>query len=391
MEFWFSSLKVITIVAVIILGLVLDLGAVTGDRIGFRYWKEPGIDELFIYICYSDYLNLPSDHPLPSHTSGPFVQYDGVPGASGRFLGFLSVLVSASFSYIGVEMPAIAAAEAKNPRRNLPRAIKRVAGRVLGFYVLGTMVVSMLVPSNEPRLRLNSATGAKSPFVIAINNAGIKGFSSLINASLLSFTLSAASSDLYISSRSLYGLSITGNAPRFLSRTTRNGLPIYCYLIGIMMGTLAYMASSTGQAGKVFGYLSNMTSVTGLISWAGIFITYIRFRGGMKAQNFDRGQLPYRSPVGVIGAWCGFFSCLIIILMNGFKVFLKDKWDIATFITCYLPVAAFVLMFCVHKWWTKAGMVELRYMDFLTGSDTAAEEEEVPPKNWVEKVCRVLM
>ncbi|KAH9467036.1 hypothetical protein Pst134EB_002066 [Puccinia striiformis f. sp. tritici] len=114
-------------------------------------------------------------------------------------------------------------------------------------------------------------------------------------------------------------------------------------------------------------------------------------QGGMKAQNFDRGQLPYRSPVGVIGAWCGFFSCLIIILMNGFKVFLKDKWDIATFITCYLPVAAFVLMFCVHKWWTKAGMVELRYMDFLTGSDTAAEEEEVPPKNWVEKVCRVLM
>ncbi|KAH9473790.1 hypothetical protein Pst134EA_000855, partial [Puccinia striiformis f. sp. tritici] len=278
MEFWFSSLKVITIVAVIILGLVLDLGAVTGDRIGFRYWKEPGIDELFIYICYSDYLNLPSDHPLPSHTSGPFVQYDGVPGASGRFLGFLSVLVSASFSYIGVEMPAIAAAEAKNPRRNLPRAIKRVAGRVLGFYVLGTMVVSMLVPSNEPRLRLNSATGAKSPFVIAINNAGIKGFSSLINASLLSFTLSAASSDLYISSRSLYGLSITGNAPRFLSRTTRNGLPIYCYLIGIMMGTLAYMASSTGQAGKVFGYLSNMTSVTGLISWAGIFITYVTRR-----------------------------------------------------------------------------------------------------------------
>ncbi|PLW19055.1 hypothetical protein PCANC_07748 [Puccinia coronata f. sp. avenae] len=363
MEFWFSSVKVITIVAVIILGIILDLGAVTGDRIGFRYWKDPGL----------------------------FVQYEGIPGGWGRVLGFLSVLVSAAFSYIGVEMPAIAAAEAKNPRRNLPRAIKRVAGRVLGFYILSTIIVSMLVPSNEPRLRLNSATGAKSPFVIAIHNAGIKGLSSVINGSLLSFTLSAASSDLYISSRSLYGLSITGNAPRFLAKTTGNGLPVYCYLIGIMMGALAFMAASHGQAGKIFGYLSNMTSVTGLMSWAGIFITYIRFRAGMKVQHFDRSQLPYRSPVGVIGAWCGFVSCVIITLLNGFKVFLKDKWDVSTFITCYFPVLAFVLMFCIHKWWTKTGMVEQRHMDFVTGSDTAAEEEEVPPKNWVEKVWRAIM
>ncbi|OAV89580.1 hypothetical protein PTTG_08449 [Puccinia triticina 1-1 BBBD Race 1] len=363
MEFWFSSVKVITIVAVIILGLVLDLGAVTGDRIGFRYWRDPGL----------------------------FAQYAGVPGASGRFLGFLSVLVSAAFSYIGVEMPAIAAAEAKNPRRNLPRAIKRVAGRVLGFYVLSTIVVSMLVPSNEPRLRLNSSTGATSPFVIAIHNAGIKGLSSVINGSLLSFTLSAASSDLYISSRTLYGLSITGNAPRFLAKTTRNGLPIYCYFIGIIMGALAFMAASHGQAGVVFGYLSNMTSVTGLMSWAGIFITYIRFRAGIKVQGFDRSQLPYQSPVGVTGAWCGFISCVIITVLNGFRVFLKDKWDVATFITCYFPVAAFVLLFGVHRWWTKAGMVEKQHMDFVTGSDTAAEEEEIPPKNWVEKVWRALM
>lgn len=363
MEFWFSSVKVITIVAVIILGLILDLGAVTGDMIGFRYWKNPGL----------------------------FVQYEDVPGGFGRVLGFLSVLILAAFSYVGVEMPAIAAAEAKNPRRNLPRAIKRVAGRVLGFYIMSTIVVSMLVPSNEPRLRLNSATGAKSPFVIAINNAGIKGLSSVINGCLLSFTLSAASSDLYISSRSLYGLSITGNAPRFLAKTTRNGLPIYCYMIGIMMGMLAFMAASQGQAGKIFGYLSNMTSVTGLMSWAGIFITYIRFRAGMKVQNFDRSQLPYRSPVGVIGAWCGLISCVIITLLNGFKVFLKGKWDVPTFITCYFPVAAFVLMFCVHSWWKKAGMVEERHMDFFTGSDTAVEEEEIPPKNWVEKVWRILM
>nr|CAF32328.1 amino acid transporter [Uromyces viciae-fabae] len=363
MEFWFSSLKIITIVGVLILGFVLDLGAVTGDTIGFRYWKNPGL----------------------------FVQYEGVPGAAGRFLGFFSVLVTAAFSFIGVEMPAIAAAEAKNPRRNLPRAIKRVAARVVGFYILSTIVVSMLVPSNEPRLRLSSSTGAKSPFVIAIHNAGIKGMSSVINGCLLSFTLSAASSDLYISSRSLYGLSITGNAPRFLSKTTSNGLPIYCYLIGVMMGTLAFMATGDGQAGKLFGYLANLTSVTGLLSWSGIFITYIRFRGGMKLQNFDRQQLPYRSPVGVTGAWFGLVSCNIIIIFNGFSVFLKGKWNSATFFTCYFPVAAFVFLFCAHAWWTKAGLVQKKHMDFATGSDCPDEDEESPPKSWVQKVWRAIM
>lgn len=353
MEFWFSTLKIITIVAVIILGLIIDLGGVTGDRVGFRYWKNPGL----------------------------FVQYKDTPGIAGRFLGFFSVLITAAFSYIGVEMPAIAAAEAKDPRKNLPRTVKQVAGRILGFYVLGTLIISILVPSNEPKLLLDSSTGAKSPFVIAATNAGIKGIPSVLNGCLLSFTISAASSDLYISSRTLYGLSITGNAPRILARTTSNGLPVYCYLIGLMMGTLAFMAAGDGQAGKVFGYFSNLTSVTGLLSWAGIFITYIRFRSGMKAQGFDRSQLPYCSPAGVPGAWFGFIFCTIIILFNGFQVFLKDKWEFATFFTCYFPLIAFIFLFCAHKWWTKSGMVPHKHMDFVTGSEDCREEENKEEEN----------
>ena len=91
-----SSIKVIAITGLIILGIVLDLGGGPNhDRIGFRYWKNPG----------------------------PFVQYKEIAGTTGRFLGWWAVMTQAAFSYIGTEIVAIAAGEAKNPRRNIPRAI----------------------------------------------------------------------------------------------------------------------------------------------------------------------------------------------------------------------------------------------------------------------------
>ncbi len=91
-EFWFASIKIITIVGLIILSICIDLGVGKQGRLGFRYWKNPG----------------------------PFVQYNKIEGSLGRFLGFFSVLVNAAFSFIGTEIVAIASAEAKNPRKSVP-------------------------------------------------------------------------------------------------------------------------------------------------------------------------------------------------------------------------------------------------------------------------------
>ena len=178
-----STFKVLTIVGLIILCIVIDLGGAPGhDRLGFRYWKNPG----------------------------PFVQYKEIAGTTGRFLGWWAVMTQAAFSYIGTEIVAIAAGEAKNPRRNLPKAIKRVYIRILLFYIGGTFIIGLLVPSNDPGLNLNSGDAASSPFVIAIETAGIKGLPSVINACLLTSAWSAGNSDLYCSSRALceYALSL---------------------------------------------------------------------------------------------------------------------------------------------------------------------------------------
>lgn len=84
-------------------------------------------------------------------------------------------------------------------RTALPRAIKNVYIRILLFYILGVFITGLLVPSNDPRLNLGSGTAASAPFVIAIQDAGIKVLPSIINAALLTSAWSAASSDLYTS------------------------------------------------------------------------------------------------------------------------------------------------------------------------------------------------
>jgi amino acid transporter len=282
-EFWFATIKVLTIVGLIITGIALNVGAGptnTGYK-GFTYWKNPG----------------------------PLTQYKDIPGTLGQFraslspflhpsqleaylcfssliaVGFFSVLIQAGFSFIGTEIvaitfvslcslfpparfdpeltsipsPFLSAGEAQNPRRNLPRAIRRVYIRILFFYVLGTFMIGIIVPSNNKRLG-TSSDAAASPFVIAISEAGIKVLPSIINACLITSAWSAASSDLYTSSRALYGIALEGNLPKIFTRTTKNGLPWFALIVASSFCSLAYMALSVG-AGKVFNYLANMTAM----------------------------------------------------------------------------------------------------------------------------------
>lgn len=209
----------------------------------------------------------------------------------------------------------IAAGEAKNPRRNLPRAIKRVYIRILLFYILGTFIIGLLVPSNATDLNLATSTAAKSPFVIAIKTAGIKGLPSVINAALLTSAWSAASSDLYTSSRAIYGLSLAGNAPKFFSYTTKRGLPIVAVAFCSVFGVLAFMGVKSGS-NKVFGWFQNMTSVAGLMTWFGISLTYLRFYAGLKAQGYDRSKLPYVSRLNPYAAWYAVIACPVICFVS---------------------------------------------------------------------------
>ncbi|KZP23307.1 amino acid permease [Athelia psychrophila] len=364
-EFIFASIKVVTIVGLIILGVVLDLGGGPNhDRLGFRYWKTPG----------------------------PFVQYKDISGAEGQFLGWWAVMTQAAFSFIGTEITAIAAGEAKNPRKNLPKAIKRVYIRILSFYIGGVTVIGLLVPSSNPDLKLTSGNAAASPFVIAIKNAGIKGLPSVINAALLTSAWSNASSDLYASSRALYGLAVSGNAPKIFKKTNRNGLPYPAILFCAMFALLAYMGINTGS-GKVFGWFSTMTAIAGLMTWFGISITYIRFYHGFKLQGLDRSKLPYASPLQPYAAYYAATASWLVCLFSGWQVFLKGRWDTATFVTNYMAFALFPVLYIVWKIKTRAPIVHTADMDFVSGLDAIEAEtyDEPPPKNKWEAIWALLV
>ncbi|KAH7920395.1 hypothetical protein BV22DRAFT_1050370 [Leucogyrophana mollusca] len=357
-EFIFASIKVITITGLIVLGIVLDLGGgPTHDRIGFRYWRNPG----------------------------PFAQYDGISGAKGQFIGWSRVVTQAAFSYTGTEVVAIAAAEAKNPRRNLPKAIRRVYIRICLFYIGGVFVIGLLVPSNQPLLNLSAANASASPYVIAINQAGIKGLPSVINAALLTSAWSASSGDVYISSRGLYGLAVSGNAPKIFMRTSRSGLPYVSVFFCSAFSLLAYMVINT-SSGEVFTWFSSMTATCGLVTWSGIGIIYLRFRKGFLLQGYDRSTLPYASRFQPFGAWWAVIASAVTLLFSGWEVFLKGNWSIATFLTNYLPAFLFPILYLGAKYFRNAPLVKPSEMDFKSGiaEIEAITHDDPPPKNWLE-------
>lgn len=335
-------------------------------------------------------------------------EYAGIPGSLGRFLGFWAVLTQAAFSYIGTEIVAIAAGEAKNPRKSLSSAIKKVYIRILVFYLGGTFIIvrltsvtfttlqstrlivqGLLVPSNSDGLKLNSGNALASPFVIAIRKAGIPALPSIINACLLTSAWSAASSDLFTSSRALYGLALTHQAPKIFARTTKNGLPWVALIVCAAFGSLAYMSLST-SAGKAFGYLANLTAACGLLTWWGISFTYIRFNKGLKAQNIDRKSLPYSSRFnnGAAAAWYALVLITIILFFSSYSVFLRDRWDAPTFITNYLPVFMFPILWIGYKIFKRTKFHRAAEMDFVSGLDVIEADcyDEPPPRNLWEKI-----
>ncbi|KAL5605945.1 hypothetical protein FOVSG1_006092 [Fusarium oxysporum f. sp. vasinfectum] len=128
----------------------------------------------------------------------------------------------------------MAFSETPNPRKNVPRAVKQTFWRIACFYILGVLVLGMAVPYDNEQLigaTKQATSRAASPFVIAVTLGGIPVFADVINGCLLVFTLSAASSDIYYASRSLYGLARDGQAPRLFAKARKNAdLPYVGFL-----------------------------------------------------------------------------------------------------------------------------------------------------------------
>ncbi|KAF2226111.1 AAT family amino acid transporter [Elsinoe ampelina] len=317
-EFWFAGVKVAMIIGLLLLSLILMLGGgPTGDRLGFRYWNNPGAVKAYL-----------------------------VPGDGGRFTAFLYVWIFSGFSfYFGPELIIYTAGEMRNPRKNLPTAARRFFYRLIVFYVLGALAIGVICNSDAEGLTTGAGNANASPWVIAIKNASIPVLPSIINAGILVSAWSAGNAFLYMSSRSLYSLAISGHAPRIFTRCTRYGLPIYAVGASSLFGGLAYLSVGT-QAGQVFNYFISLTNTAGFTSWLVCCITFVRFRKACVTQGVVS---PFRSRVQPIAAWVCIFLFAFFLLLNGFTVFYPGNFTVAGFLTTYLGIPIFIILWLGHR------------------------------------------
>ena len=354
-EFWLSSIKVITVIGLILLTLIIALGGGPDhDRRGFRYWKNPG--------AFKEYAK--NEHIIH--------------GAEGRFVSWAAVLVTAVFAYLGTELVGVTVGEAQNPRRNIPRAIKLTFYRIMIFYVISVFFLGMCVAYDDKKLVFASkasTSASASPFVVAIENAGIKVLPQIINAAILLFIFSASNSDLYIATRTLYGMSVNGKAPKFFSKTNRMGVPYFALGFSSLFCALAYLNCSANSA-KVFGYFVNVVSILGLLTWICILVTHIYFMRALKAQGIDRDTLVYKAPFQPYGSYISLGFCILIALIKNFTAFVFE-FDKTSFITGYIGIPVFLALLFGYKIIMKTKGIPPAEADLHSLKDIIDREEEL--------------
>ncbi|KAK4083397.1 hypothetical protein Purlil1_10634 [Purpureocillium lilacinum] len=352
----------ITIMTIMILScFVISLGGGPNhDRSGFRYWSDPG--------AFAEYL---------------------AKGNLGRFLGFWACLCQSCFSYLGTEVVGMTFGETPNPRKNIPRAVKHTFWRITLFYVIGVLVLGMAVKPDSKDLKeatTKTTSASASPFVLAMTMAGIKIFPDFINACLLFFTCSAACTDVYCASRTLYGLARDGQAPKIFGKTLKNGNPIWAVMVSCLPVLMGYMNARTSSA-VVFQYFVSLTTIFAVLNWMCVLLSYIAFRRALKAQNFNFDDLPYRAMGQPWGAYYALLITLAVCLFSGYDAF-YPKFKPDQFVLKYLGNVLFVLNVLIWKYFKRTKRIKSSEVDLVTGR-RAFEKTETDEPGWTRSIRNV--
>lgn len=322
-----------------LLGIVINIGGgPNSGYIGGRYWKSPG-----------------------SFNNG--------------FKGLCSSFVSAAFAFAGTEMVGLAAAETANPRKSLPTAIKQVFWRISLFYILALTLVGLLVPYDDERLLGSKSADdtTASPFVIAIQDAGIQVLPSVMNGVILIACMSVGNSSVFGSSRTLAALADQGQAPAILSYVDRRGRPLMAILCAGVFGLLAYLADLEQQE-SVLDWLLSISTLSEIFTWGSICLAHIRFRRAWRLRGRSVHELAFRAQAGVAGSWLGLTLNVLILAaqfwvgawpLNYGEYSVRD--NVRTFFLNYTAAPVVAFMYVGYKVWFRTRVVRTADMDIVTG------------------------
>ena len=286
-EFWFALIKVVAVVGMIIFGGWLLISGTGGPQAGVsNLWAHGGF-------------------------------------FSHGFSGLVLVMAPIMFSFGGLELVGITAAEAAEPKKTIPKAINQVIYRILIFYIGSLIVLLSLYPWNK-------VADGGSPFVLIFSQIGSTGLADVLNLIVLSAALSVYNSCVYCNSRMLYGLAEQGNAPRSLAKADKRGVPMRA--IAVSAGaTFVCVIINYMFPERAFGMLMALVVAALVLNWALISMAHLKFRAAMKKQGVVTGFKAFWSPVSnyICLAFMAFILVMLALSSDWLSVALIPVWLLA--------------------------------------------------------------
>ena len=275
-EFWFSMIKIIAILALIVVGIILLLTSYHSEQTN----TSAALSNLWQY-------------------GGLFPN-----GMMGFFAGFQIAI----FAFVGIELVGTTAAETQDPTKNLPRAINSVPLRIIFFYVFALIIIMTVTP-------WVFISANKSPFVELFTLIGLPAAASLINFVVLTSAASSANSGIYSTSRMLFGLARKNDAPSIFGRLSRRFVPAnglmfscLCLLSGVV---LIYLVPDVMTA---FTIVTTISAILFMFIWSIILLSYIQYR--KKRQQVHQQSL-FKMPGGIMMCFiCLAFFAFVIVLLT---------------------------------------------------------------------------
>lgn len=246
-EFWFALIKIVAVIAMIIGGIVIiiaNIPTASGIRASFANWFDVG---------------------------GGFMPHGLLQqGSNGQWTGLLMALVVVMFSFGGTELIGITAGETADPRRTIPKATNGVIWRILVFYIAALGIIMAVIP-------WNTIDGTVSPFVQIFDSVGVRVAAGILNFVCLTAVMSVYNSGLYSNSRMLYSLAKQHNAPQYLGKLNKRGVPVAGVLTSAAITAVAVVVVFLWPE-FAFNYLMSIATISAFINWTMVMITEICFR-----------------------------------------------------------------------------------------------------------------
>ncbi|MFC4893089.1 amino acid permease [Pseudofrancisella aestuarii] len=337
-EYWMSFIKVSTVVIFIIVGTLTIIGLTgIGGPVGFNNWVI-------------------GDAPF----------HNG-------YWGFLTVFMIAGFSFQGSELIGVTAGEAKDPEHSIPKAVKQTFWRLFLFYILSVVVISFLIPYNDPILirAAESHDASVSPFTEVFKSAGFNSAATVMNLIILTAILSACNASMYSATRILWHLGKTKQAPSIFARINSKGTPVMALLATALIGCSFFFVSFL-DSGKVFTWLINVSSLAGFIAWFSIALSHYRFRRAYVKQGKKLEDLPYQSKLFPWAPIIALTLVSIVIVGQGVYIFKQHglTWEslAVNFISTYIGLIVFIVIYLGYKFIKGTKVVKLEECDLTRRS-----------------------